>query len=83
VERQQRPVTEEVPDALVRDFRGRRNERLGDVEGGDAGAPAGQQPGVMALAAAQVQAGQPIDRWQQRKETRRVDQVPVPVEPGP
>ena len=77
-----RPIAEQVPDALVRDFHGRRDERLGDVDGDDAGTPAGQQPGVVALAAAKVQAGQPINRREQREESGGVDQVPVPVEPG-
>ena len=65
------------------DLRGRHDERLGDINGGDAGAPAGQQPGVVALTAAQVQARQPADRREQGEERGGVDQVPVPVEPGP
>jgi hypothetical protein len=63
-------------------LRGGRNERLGDVDSDDTGTPASQQPGVVALAAAQVQAGQPVNRREQREESGGVDQIPVPVEPG-
>src|SRR5260370_35967721 len=62
------------------DSRGRRDERFGDVEGGDAGTPAGQQPGVVPLATAQVQAQQPVHRRARCEEGGGGDHGPAPAE---
>ena len=82
-EREHGPIAQDVPNPPRARFDSGRDERLGDVEGHNARALGRQQAGVVPFAAAQVETRQPINRREQREERRRVDEVPVDIEPRP
>lgn len=82
-ERQHGPIADQIANPVPVLAYSRRDEQLGNIEGDDTRAPAGQQPGVVPLTTAQVQAQQPVHRRQQAEERGRVHQVPVAVEAAP
>ena len=85
MERERFGVADPVADPArleALDLDRRVQEGLADVDGDDAGAAVGDEPGVVALASADVEPAEPPDVGQHPEEGRRVHVVPVDVVAG-